>query len=204
MQLLATPGLFTIEVDREPSDGRMFELELLGRAMHEVLNGQIDGYNVADRFAGTALEWSGDVPKKLGVDTTAFDAAGTGEAAATAAVSAHVAAGDPHTGYQLEVEKDAASGYAGLDVNARLLSTRLQLTATAGLESSSTQRYSVGGPTSGVRSQPGATTASTAATRHARSLLTGRPPGGAGRGGFAPRPGGRPRRPSWDLARRRR
>jgi len=130
MQLLATPGLFTIEVDREPSDGRMFELELLGRAMHEVLNGQIDGYNVADRFAGTALEWSGDVPKKLGVDTTAFDAAGTGEAAATAAVSAHVAAGDPHVGYQLEVEKDAASGYAGLDVNARLLSTRLQLTAT--------------------------------------------------------------------------
>jgi len=45
-------------------------------------------------------------------------------------VSAHVAAGDPHVGYQLEVEKDAASGYAGLDVNARLLSTRLQMTAT--------------------------------------------------------------------------
>jgi len=63
-------------------------------------------------------------------DTSAFDAAGTGEAAATAAVGAHVAAGDPHTGYQLESEKDTASGYAGLDANARLLSTRLQLTAT--------------------------------------------------------------------------
>lgn len=34
-------------------------------------------------------------------------------------VTAHEAAGDPHTGYQKESEKDAASGYAGLNASSR-------------------------------------------------------------------------------------
>jgi len=37
------------------------------------------------------------------------------EATASGALSTHVGAADPHTGYQKESEKDANSGYAGLD-----------------------------------------------------------------------------------------
>jgi hypothetical protein len=47
-----------------------------------------------------------------------------------AKVTAHEAASDPHTGYQKESEKDAASGYAGLDANARLVDTKIQVAAT--------------------------------------------------------------------------
>ena len=39
---------------------------------------------------------------------------------AAAADAAHVAAGDPHTGYQKESEKNAANGYAGLDASTKL------------------------------------------------------------------------------------
>ena len=39
---------------------------------------------------------------------------------AAAADAAHVAAGDPHTGYQKESEKGAANGYAGLDAGAKV------------------------------------------------------------------------------------
>ena len=46
----------------------------------------------------------------------AYDAIG----AATSAVSAHAGAADPHTGYQKESEKAAASGYASLDTNTRV------------------------------------------------------------------------------------
>ena len=35
-------------------------------------------------------------------------------------VTAHEAAGDPHTGYQKESEKDLANGYAGLDANGEI------------------------------------------------------------------------------------
>lgn len=45
-------------------------------------------------------------------------------------VTAHVAASDPHTQYQREIEKDAASGYAGLDAST-LLSTAEHGTGTA-------------------------------------------------------------------------
>ena len=48
------------------------------------------------------------------------------------AVAAHVAAADPHTQYQREVEKDAASGYAGLDASARLVLARLPLAGADG------------------------------------------------------------------------
>jgi len=44
--------------------------------------------------------------------------------------SNHVAAADPHTQYQKESEKDAANGYLGADANARLTSTKLQVSAT--------------------------------------------------------------------------
>jgi hypothetical protein len=39
------------------------------------------------------------------------------EATAAGALASHVAAADPHTGYQRESEKDAANGYAGLNAS---------------------------------------------------------------------------------------
>ena len=53
---------------------------------------------------------------------TALSGAGTNSQLATAAaieglVSGHVGASDPHTGYQLESEKSAASGYASLNAS---------------------------------------------------------------------------------------
>lgn len=56
-----------------------------------------------------ALSPSGTIDVANLPDANALDAE------VTAAVSAHAGAGDPHTGYQLRSEKDAASGYAGLD-----------------------------------------------------------------------------------------
>ena len=44
--------------------------------------------------------------------------------ATQAELDAHVAAADPHTGYQKESEKAAASGYAGLDANVFVPSDR--------------------------------------------------------------------------------
>lgn len=43
-----------------------------------------------------------------------------GTAEAAGAVATHEAAADPHTGYQKESEKDAASGYAGLNAQSRI------------------------------------------------------------------------------------
>lgn len=39
-------------------------------------------------------------------------------------LAAHIAAGDPHTGYQLESQKDAPSGYAGLSAGSKLTGTQ--------------------------------------------------------------------------------
>jgi len=40
------------------------------------------------------------------------------------AVSDHAAAADPHTGYQRESEREASSGYAGLDASGKLIGSR--------------------------------------------------------------------------------
>lgn len=55
---------------------------------------------------------SGNKKIDLDVPLSAFEASG--------AVASHVAAGDPHTQYQRESEKDAASGYAGLNASSKL------------------------------------------------------------------------------------
>jgi hypothetical protein len=51
----------------------------------------------------------GDIPTAIARDTEV-----------AAAIAAHEAAADPHTGYQKESEKDAASGYAGLNSASRI------------------------------------------------------------------------------------
>ena len=58
------------------------------------------------------------------------DAAVSGVDATDTALSDHIAAADPHIGYQKESEKDIANGYLGADSNARLTSTKLQVSAT--------------------------------------------------------------------------
>lgn len=48
-----------------------------------------------------------------------IDAAIARDAEVTAAIAAHAAAADPHTGYQKESELNTASGYAGLNASSR-------------------------------------------------------------------------------------
>jgi hypothetical protein len=74
------------------------------------------------RRAGTITSGAildSDIPATLARDTevSAGDAASV--ATAAAALASHVAATDPHTGYQLESEKNAANGYAGLNASSR-------------------------------------------------------------------------------------
>lgn len=63
-------------------------------------------------YAG--LNSSGLVPEAR------IDAAIARDSEVTAAVAAHAAAADPHTGYQKESEKGGASGYASLDGSAKV------------------------------------------------------------------------------------
>jgi hypothetical protein len=58
-----------------------------------------------------------DVPASHSGSTHAATQAAA-EATAAAALATHVAAGDPHTGYQKESERDAANGYCPLDASA--------------------------------------------------------------------------------------
>ena len=50
---------------------------------------------------------------------------------AGADLTTHVAAADPHTGYQKESEKDAASGYAGLTAATLVASTQIPVITDA-------------------------------------------------------------------------
>lgn len=56
----------------------------------------------------------------VGVNTTEFAREDHTHGTPTNPVPAHEAAGDPHTGYQLESEKDAANGYAGLTAGTKI------------------------------------------------------------------------------------
>ena len=62
-------------------------------------------------------------------DLAAHDTLGL---ATQAELDGHVGAADPHTGYQRESEKDAASGYPGIDTNSRLILARLPLADSDG------------------------------------------------------------------------
>ena len=65
-----------------------------------------------------------DIPATIARDsevTTAANAAqAAAEATAATALANHVAAADPHTGYQKESERNAVSGYAGLNAASRI------------------------------------------------------------------------------------
>ncbi len=80
---------------------------------------------------------TGLTPAQVGADP-----AGTGAAAAAAAVVAHVGLADPHVQYQREGEKGVAGGYASLDANGRLPDVETPL---VGLEQLSTGRVEFAG-----------------------------------------------------------
>lgn len=65
----------------------------------------------------------GDLPSELVTDSEM-----------TEAVSAHVAAPNPHSGYQLKSERGAANGYAPLDANSRLPDANLPSTLATDAE----------------------------------------------------------------------
>ena len=84
---------------------------------------------------------------------------------AAAAVAAHAAEADPHTGYQQETEKGVAGGYAGLGVDSLVPSTQAPAKAV----------YSTGGGQALVAGDVGAAVAGAAPTAHAGSHATGQP-----------------------------
>ena len=77
----------------------------------------------ANQITGDTIQ-DADIPSCIARDTEVTTAATAAQAAAEAtaasALAAHVAAADPHTGYQKESEKNAASGYAGLTTSSRI------------------------------------------------------------------------------------
>jgi hypothetical protein len=84
---------------------------------------QFDGLQVSDLPSSLATDSevaAADAVVAANAATQANAAQAAAEATAATALAAHVAAADPHTGYQKESEKDAASGYAGLNASSRL------------------------------------------------------------------------------------
>lgn len=85
---------------------------------------------IAEVATDAASALSSEASTRSTADTTLQGNIDDEAAARATADSNHVAAADPHTQYQKESEKDAANGYLGADANARLTSTKLQVSAT--------------------------------------------------------------------------
>jgi hypothetical protein len=84
---------------------------------------QFDGLEIADLPTGLATDAemaAADAVVAAGAASAASAAQSGAEATAAAALAAHVGAADPHTGYQKESERDAVSGYAGLNSSSRI------------------------------------------------------------------------------------
>ncbi len=75
-----------------------------------------------------ALDAGGKVPTTQLPDSLATDAE------VASAIATHEAAADPHSGYQRESEKGAASGYASLDANAKVVEDPAAAATTAGVD----------------------------------------------------------------------
>lgn len=91
------------------------------------MTGDLSGANSVTAATGvfTDLTATGVITGISAADVGA-DAAGT----AASAVAAHIAAGDPHIQYQKESERGAASGYASLDADTRLVEAAQLLRVT--------------------------------------------------------------------------
>jgi hypothetical protein len=100
-----------------------------GTGAHSVV---ITGLGSAAEAATTDFDAAGAATAAVAAHVAAGDphpqylTAAEGNAAyeASGAVATHAAAADPHTGYQKESEKDAANGYAGLSAGTKLSGTQ--------------------------------------------------------------------------------
>ena len=95
---------------------------LLGLSGQEL---QLDSQNPNLVLAGPASAPAADPAFRALVDAD-IPAAIARDSEVTTAVSDHAGAGDPHTPYQKESEKDAASGYAGLTAGTKLNLAQMQ------------------------------------------------------------------------------
>lgn len=99
---------------------------------HEAASDPHTGYQresekgTANGYAG--LDAGGTVP------TAQLPASLATDAEVATAISDHAAAADPHPGYQRESEKGAASGYASLDANAKVVEDPAAAATTAGAD----------------------------------------------------------------------
>lgn len=99
---------------------------------HEAASDPHTGYQresekgTANGYAG--LDAGGTVP------TAQLPASLATDAEVATAISDHAAAADPHPGYQRESEKGAASGYASLDANAKVVEDPAAAATTAGVD----------------------------------------------------------------------
>lgn len=92
------------EIDAETTTGPTHDLVGPAHVASGLTIGHILRATAANAFAFGALLDS-DIPASIARDSE---------------ITAHEAAADPHTGYQREVEKAAANGYASLDANTRI------------------------------------------------------------------------------------
>jgi hypothetical protein len=132
---LATDAVSSVKIqDHAVTPAKLFQVapnSVLGNSGSSAADvASIAGVN--DRFLGQRAGVTGfttildaDLPSTIARDSEVTSAASgaqtAAEATAAAALSAHVAAADPHTGYQKESEKDAANGYAGLNASSRIV-----------------------------------------------------------------------------------
>lgn len=111
----------------DPADIPLGEGEFLVRRSNVVTSSTILDADVPASIARDSEVVSGDAASvaTAAAALAAHVAAGdphpgyTTAAELSTAISNHEAAADPHTGYQKESEKDAASGYAGLNASSR-------------------------------------------------------------------------------------
>lgn len=88
-------------------------------------------------------------------------------------LSAHVAAADPHTGYQRESEKNAASGYPGLDASSKIAGAQVTYGSAANTACQGNDaRLSDDRTASGVRTATTVVSTSAAAAPSAGQVLT--------------------------------
>lgn len=95
-----------------------------GSLSSEIVVGTTPGGELGGTWGSPTVDATHSGSSHAGIQTAA-------ETTAANALSAHVAAADPHTGYQKETEKGAASGYASLNGSTKVVEDPANATATA-------------------------------------------------------------------------
>lgn len=108
-------------VCQDPTAGAAYWLSLFN---------SLDTAELWDALGDLAYGTGPDTGARLAPNTTTtkkfLTQTGNGAASAAPVWEDHGGAADPHTGYQKESEKDAASGYAGLSVGSKIAASQMQ------------------------------------------------------------------------------